>query len=162
MKFGIYTLVIESHFRKLNFYEFNNSGWGCGYVLLPFDHPFYGIDYDHIDINVHGGLTFGCKFAVENFLEWIKDREICGDVTLDNFEKLNNYWIIGFDTNHYGDNLFQCSKDYVIFETNNMLEQCLNDDIEGMKKYKLKFFRLDKLKKINASVLALSSKQNDA
>lgn len=161
MKFGIYTLVIENHMKRMSNFHFD-FGWGCGYVLLPFDHPFYGLYYDDINIRVHGGLTFGQKFDIEYFLKWVENRELDGDVTTENFEKFKNYWIIGFDTNHYGDNLISCSKNYVISETNDMLEQCLNDSIEGMKKYKSFFLRPDKLKKINASVLALSSKQDDA
>lgn len=155
MKFGIYKLAIENHMKKIpNFHmEF---GWGMGYVLLPFNHPFYGKDYDDINIYIHGGLTFGQKFDIEVFLQWIKNREIIGDVTIENFERLKDYWIIGFDTNHYGDNLYSCSKEFVLSEINSMLEQCLDDNIEGMKKYKSFFFRLAKLKAINASVLALS------
>jgi hypothetical protein len=29
-----------------------------GYVRLPEDHPWRGLDYDHIDVAVNGGLTF--------------------------------------------------------------------------------------------------------
>lgn len=34
-------------------------GHRCGYVGIPIQHSFYGVDYDDIDIEVHGGLTFG-------------------------------------------------------------------------------------------------------
>ncbi|QFP97013.1 hypothetical protein SEA_SUERTE_42 [Gordonia phage Suerte] len=30
-----------------------------GYVLLPEGHPWRGLDYDQIDVEVHGGLTYG-------------------------------------------------------------------------------------------------------
>ena len=37
----------------------NNLGYRCGYVLLPVDHPWYGLDYSKLDnVIVHGGLTF--------------------------------------------------------------------------------------------------------
>lgn len=29
-----------------------------GYVKIPEDHPWHGKDYDDIDVEVHGGLTF--------------------------------------------------------------------------------------------------------
>jgi hypothetical protein len=29
-----------------------------GYVLLPDNHPFYGKDYDEIDVDAHGGITY--------------------------------------------------------------------------------------------------------
>ena len=30
-----------------------------GYVRIPESHPWHGLDYDDIDVNVHGGLTYG-------------------------------------------------------------------------------------------------------
>lgn len=29
-----------------------------GYVQIPKSHPWHGLDYDDIDVEVHGGLTF--------------------------------------------------------------------------------------------------------
>jgi len=29
-----------------------------GYAKVPEDHPWFGLDYDDIDVRVHGGLTF--------------------------------------------------------------------------------------------------------
>ena len=115
MKFGIYTLVIENYFRNyttgLISVQYNdNFGWGMGYVLLPPNHPFYGINYNDINIDVHGGLTYSNYFDSTRFLKWTNNRKVVGDITLDNFKKFNNYWMIGFDTNHYGDNLENCSE----------------------------------------------------
>ena len=160
MKFGVYTLVIENFLKKTIFdYKFD-YGWGNGYVLLPHNHPFYGIDYDDINVNVHGGLTYGKKFESEHFLEWVEGREIDGDVTIENYKKFNGYWIIGFDTNHFGDNENNCTKNYVMNETNHLMNKCLDKNIKGMNRYLSIYFRKDKLIKINASVLALSSKQD--
>lgn len=43
-------------------YEFvtvhNGMGYRCGYVRVPKGHPWHGKDYDDIDADVHGGLTF--------------------------------------------------------------------------------------------------------
>ena len=159
MKFGVYTLVIENHMVRLPGFGMFDFGWGMGYVLLPTNHPFYGVDCDDIEMRVHGGLTFGQSFNTSTFLEWIKGRQILGDVTKENYDFFNNYWMIGFDTNHYDDNSQDCSKEFVIDETNSLLDKCLDDSIEKMKEYKSIYFRKDKLKKIDASVLALSSKQ---
>lgn len=159
MKFGIYTLIIESSFRKkiafdlaelesLRSSSIFESGWGNGYVLLPPNHPFYGKDYDDLGISIHGGLTFGSNFDSEYFLEWTKDLQIEGDVNVENFEKFDNYWMIGFDTAHYGDDIINCSLQYVINETENLLDQCLDDNIKGIKKYKSFYLRKDKLKKL--------------
>jgi len=147
MKFGCHKLVIENKFRKLGYYSLD-FGWGNGYVLLPFKHPFYNVHYDDIDINIHGGLTYSNKFDSSNFLKWIENLKIDGDVTIDNFKTFENYWMIGFDTSHYGDDINSCPKYYVMNEVENLLDQCIDDKIEGMKKYKLNYLRKDKLKKI--------------
>jgi hypothetical protein len=67
------------------------GGWGNGYVAVPLEHPWYGLDCDEIDVDIHGGLTFS--------------------------EEIDNYWVFGFDTNHYGDNLLNWPKLRVIDET---------------------------------------------
>lgn len=44
-----------------------------GYVQIPEGHPWHGKSYDDIDVDVHGGLTYGCG-------EWIGfDCMHCGD-----------------------------------------------------------------------------------
>ena len=58
-------------------------GWGNGYVRIVEGHPFYGMNYMDIPVNVHGGLTFG-------------------DHVMDNNHFPDGYWV-GFDTAHYGD-----------------------------------------------------------
>jgi len=50
----------------------------CGYVSLTPDNILYGRDYDDIDVEVHGGLTFGEKDS-------------------------DNNWVFGFDCAHSGD-----------------------------------------------------------
>jgi len=55
----------------------------CGYVGLPKWHPYYGWDYDEIDVDVHGGLTFSARGRGKR---WKK-----------------GYWWIGFDCGHAGD-----------------------------------------------------------
>ena len=34
-------------------------GHWCGYVAVPAGHPMHGMDYNHVNANVHGGLTYG-------------------------------------------------------------------------------------------------------
>jgi hypothetical protein len=146
MKFGLYTLLIESHLRRLPGFNF---GWGNGYVLLPYNHPFYGVHYDDIGVDIHGGLTFSDYFDIKRFPVWIADREIGGDITMETYKKFDRYWIIGFDTAHCDDGLDTCPKTYVMSETNKLLEQCLDDGITEIQKYKSVYLRKDKLKKIN-------------
>jgi hypothetical protein len=49
----------------------------CGYITLTPDNSLYGIGYDELDLQAHGGLTYDAKHE-------------------DN-------WVIGFDCAHYGD-----------------------------------------------------------
>jgi hypothetical protein len=155
MKYGIYTLVIENYLVKhLSLFRLYPSmlefGWGNGYILLPTNHPLYKKPYDDInDIRVHGGLTYGQLFNSDSFLKWIDGLSIDGDVTLDNYEKFNNYWMIGFDTSHYGDNKENCNKEYVIRQSEYLIDQCLDDKIEGVKKYKYRCSMKEKLININ-------------
>jgi hypothetical protein len=144
MKYGCYTFIIENRYGKIpgHLWEY---GWGNGYVLLPKFHPFYGIHYDDINVNIHGGLTYSTKFKSDNFSEWIKNYEIGGDVNEDNFKDFDDYWIIGFDTGHSGDNSYNWSKSNVLNEANDLLDQCL--DIKEINIYKRKL-RSEKLKKI--------------
>jgi len=34
------------------------SGAWCGYVGVGPDHPLHGVQYDDVDVDVHGGLTY--------------------------------------------------------------------------------------------------------
>jgi len=55
----------------------NTLGHLCGYVVLPEGHYAYEKDYDDIDVDVHGGLTYA------------------------NME--DGKWVVGFDCAHLGD-----------------------------------------------------------
>lgn len=35
------------------------GGHLCGYISIPTDHPYFSKDYNDIEIDVHGGLTYG-------------------------------------------------------------------------------------------------------
>ena len=69
----------ETGFNCIIWRSFMGS-W-CGYVGVAEKHPAFGKDYNSVDVNVHGGLTFG------NY----RDR----------FELA--LWWLGFDCNHYMD-----------------------------------------------------------
>lgn len=85
--YTIKVLVIKNNPR---FVSIAHKGWGNGYVMLPSNHPSYGLPYDDIDVNIHGGLTF--SEYTKNLSGW---EEVHG---------LNGY-IIGFDTLHYADTI---------------------------------------------------------
>jgi hypothetical protein len=60
-------------------------GHRCGYVRVGKDHPWYGKDYDSVDADVHGGLTFA------------EPDVPCAKGGAD-----DGYWV-GFDCAHFGD-----------------------------------------------------------
>ena len=72
-----------------------------GYVALPEGHYYYGENYMNLDIEVHGGLTYGCE------------EEFNG----------KKYWVLGFDTCHSGDNKTNCSEEYVLNELKELYKQ---------------------------------------
>jgi hypothetical protein len=72
----------------------NHGSW-CGYVGVTRDHPMFGQDYDHFDIEVHGGLTFS-GFCQEGKGE----RRICH--TPEPGQPKLVYWL-GFDCAHAWD-----------------------------------------------------------
>jgi len=78
--YGFKCLVLDNPFQSFN-----------GYVALTKEHPCYGLDYDNISVNIHGGLTYdGYGSDKPN-----KEGEIL-------FENPELYWV-GFDTAHSGD-----------------------------------------------------------
>lgn len=100
MKDQIKSMVIPAHHIP-NF----DKGWGNGYVGVPEGHPWYGKDYDSIDCNVHGGLTYGDYF--------------CPTCEPDGL-----YWV-GFDCAHYQDTAENCPRSYVERETENLKMQAI-------------------------------------
>ena len=70
-------LEIDGYDCKILRVGMEYSGHLCGYVKIPETHRIYNLDYDDIDVNVHGGLTYAS-------------------------EKKDGYWI-GFDCAHYHD-----------------------------------------------------------
>ncbi len=94
------------------------GGFANGYVVIPKDHPLWGLDYNAEEIeslNVHGGITFSDKVDEDmiNHVLWGKDLED---------EDLGS-WLIGFDTRHSGDNLKRWPRKKVELEVINLIRQ---------------------------------------
>lgn len=73
----------ESNGFKCLIVRHDTAGFLCGYVGIPEGHPWHGVDYNDIEAEVHGGLTFGDEGDGER---WPK----------------GSYWV-GFDCAHGGD-----------------------------------------------------------
>ena len=80
-------------------------GYACGYVGVPPDHPWYKKDYDDIEVDVHGGLTWS-------------DNSV-GD------EPANELWWVGFDPAHYGDTQENCNEQYCLKEVEKLKQQAI-------------------------------------
>jgi len=68
----------------------NPMGALCGYVGVAPDHPWHGKDYNDVDADVHGGLTYANKC----------EGHVCHTPAPGEEEHL---WWLGFDCAHAGD-----------------------------------------------------------
>ena len=77
-------------------------GYYCGYVAIPFRHPFYKKDYQDLDwIDVHGGLTFS------GYLDF------------------SDSYLLGFDCGHGGDDIKVQNEDYTLAECKKLVDQLI-------------------------------------
>lgn len=89
--------------------QFFSCGEANGYVAVPPEHPFYGYDYDELNVDVHGGLTAAGTLKAYS----MDDVEIIsGSDSIP-----HDWWIFGFDTMHFLDNRSTWPKSRVIAET---------------------------------------------
>jgi len=65
-------------------------GAWCGYVGVPATHPAYGLHYEAVDVEVHGGLTYANKCV--GAICHVPQPGMPDDV-----------WWLGFDLNHFLD-----------------------------------------------------------
>ena len=75
-----FDILDKGNYNGYDYYIISYGTHPCAYIIIPVENPLYGRDYNSIDIDVHGGLTFG---GHHNLLE---DR-----------------WCIGWDYAHAGD-----------------------------------------------------------
>jgi hypothetical protein len=76
----------------------------CGYVGVPEGHPWHGQDYDNVDADVHGGLTFAGAGGGGD-----EATSICHKPEPDEPDTV--YWL-GFDCGHGGDLFPAMQSDY--------------------------------------------------
>jgi hypothetical protein len=97
--------------ERIGDYIMPPHGWGNGYVAVPPGHPLYRVPYDNMmNVDIHGGLTFS-ELATDF-------RTLPPE--LDGYE---DYWVFGFDTNHWSDTPQNWPKERVEEETQNLKEQ---------------------------------------
>jgi hypothetical protein len=92
-----------------------NPDWGflCGYVEIDEDNNLYGKSYEEIDLDVHGGLTYG-RYHV------------------------SNKCLYGFDCGHFGD--IYRDMNYVTKECEKLAEQFSKYSISAERNMKIDSF----------------------
>lgn len=72
-----------------------HGGW-CGYVGVPEGHRYFGVGYDDVPVEAHGGLTFAdhCQKT---------DHESKGICHVPDEGEPDHVWWLGFDCAHAGD-----------------------------------------------------------
>lgn len=100
---------------------FLSCGYANGYVAVPPEHPYHGVDYDNLLVDIHGGLTFDAAASVINSSQntsW-HSLEFIGDAA----QLPDDYWVFGFDTLHSGDSLETWPRERCVEETLRLKEQ---------------------------------------
>lgn len=100
----IYTVGYDSEYIKQT-----NSGWGCGYILIPIEHPFL------IAMREKEKLEFDAD--PENYSFWgYQIPEFSQEITLQKNVEINNtkYCKMGFDTSHIWNNKYNSNYDRVL------------------------------------------------
>lgn len=69
----------------------NRLGAWCGYVGVPSTHPAYAKPYDAVDVDVHGGLTYGSRCDGHHICHVPQPGEP------------DDLWWLGFDCMHHMD-----------------------------------------------------------
>lgn len=79
-------LLDTGKYLGFTYYILNLGTHPTAYIKIPENHKYYEKDYDEINLDVHGGLTYSSK-------------QLC----LEN--EVIEGWFIGWDYAHYGDYL---------------------------------------------------------
>lgn len=89
-----YFQKINTKMKEVGIDSFIDGGNFNGYIAVTPEHPFYGKDYDEVDLMlhkkgfyVHGGLTLA------------SDPSFCPHLPTEH----QKFWILGFDTRHADD-----------------------------------------------------------
>jgi len=134
---------------KNTWLNFSETGWGNGYVLIPKDHPLYGMGYSNIEVDclddfvyIHGGITFS-SIVDEDLLKSYSDYLNEGDI---------GKHMIGFDTAHAGDNAQKHDYEFVKQETQRLHDLLLHyyQNPEEVTKNKQYFSRKEVKELINS------------
>ena len=82
-----------------------NNHWLCGYVEIPEEHKYHNVEYMDIEeyIHVHGGLTYSGNLVDDKYF-------------------------LGFDCNHYEDDINIQNQEYVENQLKSLVEQLIKNN----------------------------------
>jgi len=86
-------------------------GWGNGYAVVPKGHPLYEVESPY---------ESGCDLDINSEITFAGWRQHYG----------REYWVIGFDTAHYGDNILRWPKEAVQREAKIFAEQIKKTNVK--------------------------------
>lgn len=108
-------LLYHDKYNGYKYYILSLGSHPTAYIEIPKGYELYGVEYDNIDLDVHGGLTYGCEYL-----------KISDDNTL------SDSWFIGWDYSHCNDYVeYKCSSNYKEenlkkWTTEEIIEECKN------------------------------------
>lgn len=113
-----------------------------GYVLLPKGHPLFGKSCEKLDekVSVHGGVTYSGPIIVKPHGQSLNSEFVHLDPIVQEAIFINpkdkeyimfsitygdpqDWWIVGWDTAHYGDTAERWTKEATIAETLDFCKQ---------------------------------------
>jgi hypothetical protein len=98
------TFVKTSGYSE-DFKSSTGSGWGCGYVYIPKEHP--------ILVNVA---------IATDYCYYLQPNDCPEEITYSAWDVDFDYYVIGFDTAHSYNNPTEHDEQYVISQTNKIKE----------------------------------------
>lgn len=108
---------INLQMKKVGIDSFIDGGNFNGYIAVTPEHPFYGKDYDEVDLMlhkkgfyVHGGLTLA------------SDSSFCPHLPTEH----QKFWILGFDTRHADDTAEYWTEERTWEETEKLLQATIH------------------------------------
>lgn len=107
-------LLDSGNYLGYDYYILNLGTHPTAYVDIPKEHKYYKKQYDKIDINVHGGVTYSNN-----------------TLTIGNND-VKNGWFIGWDYAHYGDyyGYYNCSKTNSFKELHKWTTEEIYEDVK--------------------------------
>lgn len=117
-------------YKDFKFYVvLQRMGHRCGYVVLPSNHICNGLDYDEINVSVHGGLTYADKDYIDNGNDYMIGFDCAHCYDASDYEALDKYGLgenmpLGLRNMLHNDGEIR-TLDYVKKECESLIEQLL-------------------------------------